>query len=91
MAPAEGEAGYSRGNMAPVVGGSRHSEADVTGRNALAQVRTPRIENKNDLSFTRPWGFVYTAGNSLRDLNAIGTVPTFYAYSSLLMRKTPFS
>ena len=89
MASAEGEAGYYRGNMAPVVSGSRHSQADLVGRNEFAQVRTPSIEKKNDLSFTRPWGFVYTAANSRRDLNAVGPAPTFYAYSSFLMRKSP--
>jgi hypothetical protein len=77
--------------MAPMVSGSRHSQADLVGRDEFGQVRTPSIEKKNDLSFTRPWGFVYTAATSQRDLNAVGTVPTFYAYSSFLMRKSPLS
>ncbi len=74
-----------------MVSGNRHSQAEVVGRNEFEQVRTLSIEKRNDLSFTRPWGFVYTAANSRRDLNAIGRVPTFYAYSSFLMRRTPLS
>jgi hypothetical protein len=91
MASGEGKTGRSGGSVAPMVSGSRHSQADVMWRNESGQVRTPSIEKKNDLSFTRPWGFVYTAATSQRDLNAVGTAPTFYAYSSFLMRKSPLS
>jgi len=72
-----------------MVSGRRHSQADVVAGNEFGQVRTPGVDKKNDLSISRPWGFVYTATGSQPDLNAIGTVPGFHAYSLFLMRKTP--
>jgi hypothetical protein len=72
-----------------MVSGTRHSQADGAARNEFGQVRTPSIDKKNDLSFARPWGFVYTATGSHPDLNATGTIPAFRAYSLFLMRKTP--
>jgi len=74
-----------------MVNGTGHSQADPAARRELGQARPPSVDKKNDLSFTRPWGFVYTATNPRRDLNAIGTVPAFRAYSLFLTRMTPLS
>ena len=75
--------------MAPMVSGTRHSQADVVPRNEFGQVRTPGTDKKNDLSVARPWGFVYTATGSQGKPNAIDTVPAFDAYFLFLIRKTP--
>jgi hypothetical protein len=91
MVPGEGKISYPRTDMATMVSGTGHSQADAATRNEFRQVRTPSVDKKNDLSFARPWGFVYTAINSQRAVNAIGTVPTFCAYSLYLVRKIPLS
>ena len=91
MVPGEGKISYPRTNVAPMVNGTSCSQADVAARNEFRQVRTPSVDKKNDLSFARPWGFVYTAINPQRDINAIGTVGAFRAYSLFPTRKTSLS
>jgi hypothetical protein len=89
MVPREGKAGYSRGNMAPVVGATGCSREHMVTPDKSRQVGTPpNIDKKNNLSIANPRGSVCRATNSQRDLNASGTLLAFHTYFLSSIRKT---